>query len=191
MEAQSPEYRTLIYQTPNLQLAVQNHLIPLGAALVSSTLITPSQYEIIRNSHNPAESRAAHLISLIQSKVRLYPQYYHIFIRELGRNPDQYCDILQLLHQTFLDEQKLTDTSVNRGQSSIPPPSHCSGMYVYYPGRCDVSSSKFGPAWIEWLLDPVWHPLYLWLVAVLEKGESVVGYTKLWMLIDASSILTK
>ena len=160
MEAQSPEYKTLIYQTLNLQLAVQNHLIPLGAALVSSTLITPNQYENIRNSHNPTESRAAHLIHLIQLKVKQNPQCYHVFISVLGRNPFQYGAILQLLQQTFLGEQQpLTDISVNRGQSRVPPPSHCSGMCVCRSTWC-FKVLKFGPAWIEWLLDPVWHPLY-------------------------------
>lgn len=175
MEAQSPEYRTLIYQTQNLQLAVKNHIIPLGAALVSSTLITADQYKIIRNSHNSTESRAADLIDMIQLKVKQDPQYYHIFIRVLGCNPDQYRPILQLLHKTFVDEQQLTDTTVNRGQSSVPPPSQRSGMCNVMFQALKVWARLHGmiigaQSGILCLIAPCW---------LREKKESIVGFTKL------------
>ena len=129
----SPEYRTLVQHTSDLQLAVRHDLVDLvdlGGKLVSSTFITPDQYEHIRNSQSPTGDRAAYLIHLIQSKVKQDRQYYHVFTRVLSSNLAQYGGILQLLHQTFhqQSEQQLIDTGVTHGQA---PPFNSFGMYVY------------------------------------------------------------
>ena len=79
----SPEYRTLVQHTYDLQLAVKMQLVPLGAKLVSAELITPDQYEEIRNPYKPREDRAADLIYLVQVKVLQDPKYYADFVAVL------------------------------------------------------------------------------------------------------------
>ena len=128
--SQSHEYTTLLLHTSDLQLAVKHNLTPLGAELVSSTLITPDQYEFIRNPLLQTDYRAADLIQVIQSRVLQNPQCFHEFIRVLGSNQTRYGGILQKLLQTFRQqsEQQLTDIGVTHGQPSVPPPSHSLGM---------------------------------------------------------------
>ena len=80
---ESPEYRTLVRCTYYLQLAVKLELVPLGAKLVSAELITPDQYEEIRNPYRPREDRAADLIYIVRVKVQQDPQCYDDFVAAL------------------------------------------------------------------------------------------------------------
>ena len=53
------EYEVLIRHTVDLQLAVKENLTHLGARLVAAQIITPDQYEEIRNAHRPINERVA------------------------------------------------------------------------------------------------------------------------------------
>ena len=82
----SREYQTLVHRTADLQLAVKMELSSLGAKLVSARLITPDQYEKIRNPYRQCESCAADLVHFIQVKVRQHPRWYGVFINVLKEN---------------------------------------------------------------------------------------------------------
>ena len=107
METNSVEYKTLVHLTSALQLAVKTQLTPLGGELVSSRLITPGRYHVLRNSMHPEEDRAADLVQLIQDKVQQNPQWYQVFVSVLEKDWSQYGDILQTLHQTMESFQQL------------------------------------------------------------------------------------
>ena len=101
------EYKTLVHLTSALQLAVKTQLTPLGGELVSSGLITPGRYRVLRNSIHTEEDRAADLVQLIQDKVQQNPQCYQVFVSVLEKDRSQYGDILQTLHQTMESFQQL------------------------------------------------------------------------------------
>ena len=91
METNSLEYKTLVHLTSALQLAVKTQLTPLGGKLVSSGLMTPERYRVLRNSMHSEEDRAADLVQLIQDKVQQNPQWYQIFASVLEKDRSQYC----------------------------------------------------------------------------------------------------
>ena len=95
------EHEALARCTPDLQLAVKEDLIHLGAELVAKRLITTDKYREIRNSRNPLEERAADLVGLIQDKVKQNDQCYHTFIAVLQNDRHQYNDILGKLQRTY------------------------------------------------------------------------------------------
>jgi hypothetical protein len=100
---ESVEYEVLIRLTPDLQQAVKQNLTPLGAQLVSAQIITPDQYEEIRNAHKTVYERGAELVGYVQNKVRQDPRYYPAFIGALLRSDlSQYGGILRRLEQTRL-----------------------------------------------------------------------------------------
>ena len=95
------EYDVLIHHTADLQITVRTDLIGLGAQLVSAQIITPDQYEKIRNIHQSVDERAADLVGYVQIKVRQDPQYYNAFIDALRRDLSQYAGILTKLEDSF------------------------------------------------------------------------------------------
>jgi hypothetical protein len=95
--AGSVEYEILVRHTVDLQLAVKGNLIPLGAQLVAAQVITPDQYEEIRNAHRSVNDRGAELVGYVQNRVRQDPQHYYIFIGALKSDLSQYGDILTKL----------------------------------------------------------------------------------------------
>ena len=98
--AESFEYKVLIRHTVDLQLAVRDNLTSLGARLVSAEIITPDQYEEIRNPHRPVNERGADLVGYVQNKVRRDLRQYHTFLGALQSDPSQYRDILTKLEKT-------------------------------------------------------------------------------------------
>ena len=76
-------------------------MINLGAQLVSAQIITPDQYEKIRNCHQAVAERAADLVGYIQIKVHQDPQHYHAFIDALKSDLSQYGGILAKLEDSF------------------------------------------------------------------------------------------
>ena len=125
METNSVEYETLVHLTSALQLAVKTQLTPLGGELVSSRLITPGRYHVLRNSMHPEEDRAADLVQLIQDKVQQNPQWYQVFVSALEKDRSQCGDILQTLHQTMESfQQQHTQLASTMPQSM--PSSLCS-----------------------------------------------------------------
>ena len=99
----SAEYEVLIRHTVDLQLAVKANLISLGAQLVAVQVITPDQYQEIRNPHLSVNERAADLIGYVQSKVRQSPQHYHAFIDALRKDESEYRDVLAKLEGSLLN----------------------------------------------------------------------------------------
>ena len=124
----SPEYATLLHLTADLQLAVKSHLTALGAELVSSGLITPDQYDVVRNRHNPQGDNAAYLIHLIQCRVQQDSQCYNTFIDVLEKDLTQHRVILGKLSETFRQQQQLNI----RGSMEFAPLSHYPGMLTYF-----------------------------------------------------------
>ena len=60
-------YKVLVCLTVDLQLAVRENLTSLGARLVAAQIITPDQYEEIRNAHRPVNERGADLVGYVQN----------------------------------------------------------------------------------------------------------------------------
>ena len=113
--AGSVEYKVLVHHTVDLQVAVKDNLTPLGGQLVAAEIITPDQYEEIRNPHRSVNERGADLVGYVQNKVRQNPQHYHAFIDALRSDPSQYGDILTKLEQAMLSQ-------VSERQPMIPQP---------------------------------------------------------------------
>ena len=124
----SPEYGTLLHLTADLQLAVKSHLTGLGAELVSSGLITPDQYDVVRNKRNPQDDNAAHLVRLIQCRAQQDAQCYNTFVGVLEKDLTQHRVILGKLSETIASfrqqQQHITSGSVDPGP---PSDSHYSG----------------------------------------------------------------
>ena len=113
----SVEYEVLIRHTIDLQRAVKDNLTPLGAQLVAAKIITPDQYEKIRNPHQPVIERGADLIGYVQNQVRQNPRHYHAFIDALRSDESQYGDILMKLEQAMLSH-----VSEQQPVTPQPPP---------------------------------------------------------------------
>ena len=121
----SIEYRVLIRHTTDLQVAVRANLTPLGGQLIAAQIITPGQYEEIRNAYRSINERGADLIGYIQNKVYQNPWHYHTFLGILRSDMFQYGDILAKLEQTWLSqvsEQQARLSQVSERQFVIPQP---------------------------------------------------------------------
>ena len=100
--AGSAEYDVLIHHTADLQIAVRTmDLIFLGAQLVAAEVITPDQYDKIRNVNQSINERVADLVGYVQRKVLQNPRYYHAFTGVLRSDRSQYGDILTKLDDSF------------------------------------------------------------------------------------------
>ena len=113
--AGSVEYKVLVRHTVDLQRAVKDNLTPLGAQLVAAEIITPDQYEEIRNAHRSVNERGADLVGYVQNKVRQDPWHYQAFLGALWSDPSQYGGILAKLEQARLSQ-------VLERQPMIPQP---------------------------------------------------------------------
>ena len=126
--AGSVEYEVLVRHTIDLQVAVKNDLTPLGGRLLAAQIITPGQYEEIRNAHRSINERGADLVGYIQNKVHQNPWHYHTFLGVLRSDMSQYDDILMKLEQARLSqvsEQQATLcrlSQVSERQFVIPQP---------------------------------------------------------------------
>ena len=113
----SVEYEVLIRHTTDLQVAVKDHLTPLGGQLVSAQIITTGQYEEIRNPHRPVNERGADLVKYVQNKVLQNHQHYYAFTEILWSDPSRYDDIL-----TKLEQARLSQVSEQQPVIPQPPP---------------------------------------------------------------------
>ena len=123
----SIEYQVLIRHTTDLQVAVKDNLIHLGSQLVAAQIITPGQYEEIRNAYRSINEKGADLIGYIQNKVYQNPWHYHTFLGILRSDMFQYGDILAKLEQTWtwlsqVSEQQARLSHVSERQFVIPQP---------------------------------------------------------------------
>ena len=117
MAAGSVEYEVLARHTADLRLAVKDNLTPLGSQLVAAQLITPDQYEEIRNAHRSVNERGADLVGCVQNKVYQNPWHYHTFLGVLRSDMFQYGDIL-----TKLEQARLSQVSERQPVIPQPPP---------------------------------------------------------------------
>ena len=118
------EYEVLIRHTVDLQVAVKDNLTLLGAQFVAAQIITPDQYEEIRNAHRSVNERGADLVGYVQNKVYQNPWHYHTFIDVLRSDLSQYGDIVTKLEQARLSQ-------VSERQPVIPQPSSSvQGIFV-------------------------------------------------------------
>ena len=99
----SAEYEALVRCTFDLQQAVANDVVSLGAELLAAELITVNQQHEMLNGYRPERERAADLIGFIQNQVHQNPQRYHTFIGVLMKDDNRhlYHDILVRLQETF------------------------------------------------------------------------------------------
>ena len=88
-------------------MTLRMDLINLGAQLVSAQIITPDQYDEIRNTHQSVNERVADLVGYVQRKVLQNPWYYHVFTGALRSDRSQYGDILTKL-EDLLNSHPLT-----------------------------------------------------------------------------------
>ena len=114
--AGSVEYEVLICHTIDLQVAVKNDLTPLGGRLLAAQIITPGQYEGIRNAHRSVDERGADLIGYVQNKVLQDPRHYYAFLGVLQSDLSQYGGIL-----TKLEQARLSQVSERRFMIPQPP----------------------------------------------------------------------
>ena len=89
----STELDIIIKATLKLQLSVQDHLVPLGGALLAEHLISRDNYAFLRNEHLPKRSRAAELVDLVTTKVQQNPENYYTFVRILSKDKSLYADV--------------------------------------------------------------------------------------------------
>ena len=97
LTSKSDEYSTITSCTGDLRLAVQPHLLSLGARLIETNLITPDHESELRNEMHTEAIRAARLVELVQLKVKLNPDNYHTFLSILI--DPRYRDILDILNK--------------------------------------------------------------------------------------------
>ena len=108
------EYRTVISHTTDLRLAVRFDLIALSGELLAVGLISPDNDSELRNTRQSEAERAAKLVEIIQTKIKLNCKHYYTFLNVLRtRHQQQYSDILHKL-----------DKTPSTSQSQAKPPSH-------------------------------------------------------------------
>ena len=150
--AESVEYKVLVRHTADLQLAVKENLIHLGAKLVAVQIITLEQYRVIRNPHRPVDERGADLVEYVQTKVRQDPQHYHVFISALRSDESRYGSILTKLEQARLSQASERRQPViphvqlplRRGGGSQLPAQGILFVFVLVLGRGVVSAPHLG-----------------------------------------------
>ena len=97
----TPEYKTISATTEKLRLALQNHLVSIGGALVGHEVIAPDQYTKLRNKMHSEDERAAELIGWIEADIRGGKiKIYHKFIEVLQQDP-MYAHILGILQEKY------------------------------------------------------------------------------------------
>ena len=115
--AGSVKYDILVRHTADLQLAVKSNLTPLGSQLVTAQIITPEQYEVIRNATRSLTDRAADLVAYVQTKVHQDPRQFDDFLGVLKSDLSQYGGIL-----TKLEQARLPQASEQQPAIPQPPP---------------------------------------------------------------------
>ena len=100
----SPEYRTFMALTSDLNLAVRSNLISLGGALVACGLISPNDYDDLRNPMHSEATRAANLTALVSRKIQEASSNYHTFVSVLKQDYVQYNHILSKLNHKYAVE---------------------------------------------------------------------------------------
>ena len=84
-------------------MVVQDDLVSLGAQLVSAKIITPLDFQEIRNPYTAVNKRAAMLVQCVLDKVHMNSQLYYAFIDVLEQsfNRPWYDGILSMLQETL------------------------------------------------------------------------------------------
>lgn len=97
----SPEYKTFAALNNDVNLAVRSNLVSVGGYLVSCGLISPDDYDSLRNRMHPESDRAADLVTLVLRKIQEDPGNYRKFVSVLERDRVQNNHILSKLNQEY------------------------------------------------------------------------------------------
>ena len=81
--ADSLEYITLKRYLPQLQAAVQNDLATIGANLRTKGIVSDKSHARLKNRSLSREERAANLVTMVMTSVKLNPEYYNVFVEVL------------------------------------------------------------------------------------------------------------
>ena len=95
------EYRTIVSCTTKLMAAVCNDLVRLSGCLFEKGLISQENASGLRNRHVEEADRAAHLVDLVQQKVKLDSRNYVQFTSILEEDEHHYSDILRILKEAY------------------------------------------------------------------------------------------
>ena len=110
----------LIRHTADIQQAVKEHLVSLGANLVSN-LRTDNKGGIQGNTNKLsqfARITAAELVELVQVKVRKNSQSYHTFVAVLEKDKSRYSSILDKLKLALNRQQRVSAGNMTSSDSS-------------------------------------------------------------------------
>ena len=102
----TPEYKTINATREELRLALQNHLVSIGGALVSHEVITPDQYTKLINKMHAEYERAVELIGWMEAEIRGGKiEIFHKFFKVLQQDP-MYAHILGILQRKYAEFQQ-------------------------------------------------------------------------------------
>ena len=103
--------------TTKLTAAVCSDLIRLSGCLLEKGLISQDNASGLRNRNIEEADRAAHLVHLVQQKVKLDSRNYVQFTSILEEDEHHYSDILRILREAY--------SSLMHGKDT------CMCMYMY------------------------------------------------------------
>lgn len=123
------ECRTLTALHIQVTRAVQFDLTNVGGTLYGRGIIPSDVEAYVRNRNHEESDRAAHLVRVIQEKVKEDPKHYHTFVSVLKEaDPKYFADILNKLDET---KKKIEGKSNKASSPPSPSPSCWLTLCVY------------------------------------------------------------
>ena len=102
MDMNTPEYRTMIMCTPQLEGAMRNDLTKLCGEIAAVGLISPDRASALRNQRIDVDERAASLVELVANRVKGNSDDYVLFVNKvLVKRWVDNKSILLVLEQTY------------------------------------------------------------------------------------------
>lgn len=90
------EYQKMKECSPDLKVAIQDHLDDLVDVLLAKDLISEDNAGEIRNSKTPHFQRAGRLLDIIRNRVKTNFESYYVFINVLKKRTTNYGHILEI-----------------------------------------------------------------------------------------------
>ena len=87
--------------TSDLSRAVKADILPLSNELLSEGFMSQENHDRLNNQMHDATLRAAHMVSLVRTKVQLNPANFHKFVKILLAHPEQHREILERLEHKY------------------------------------------------------------------------------------------
>ena len=122
------EYHAFLRHIQDIELLIKSHIVVIGGELLSSKLITHSQYEETRER---LELRAADLVGYLQTRVQQDHNHYHTFLDVLKRDPERYGGVLKKLKDTY-ESFKFVAAHQPAVESDTPAPPATEGNIILY-----------------------------------------------------------